>query len=162
MSGAHFNPLVSLMARVEGDIRTSTFLLFAIAQIVAALAGVALAHAMFDLAPWAPSLKQRTGPGQWLAEGVATSGLVLTILGGRRYGTVAVAAAVAAYICAAYWFTASTSFANPAVTLARAFTPTFSGIASEHVGAFVVAQCAGAVAALVIARLLGLTKHAAG
>ncbi len=115
-----------------------------------------------DLALWAPSLKQRTGPGQWVAEGVATFGLVLTILGARRYGTVTAAAAVAAYICAGYWFTASTSFANPAVTLARAFTPTFSGIASEYIGAFVVAQCLGAVAALVLAGLLGLTKRAPG
>jgi glycerol uptake facilitator-like aquaporin len=159
ISGAHFNPLVSLMARVAGEIRSSTFFLFAIAQVVAALVGVALAHAMFDLTLWAPSMKQRTGLGQWLAEGVATFGLLLTILGSRRYGTVAVAAAVATYICAAYWFTASTSFANPVVTLARAFTPTFSGIASEHLGAFVVAQCSGAVAALAIARLLGLTAR---
>ena len=159
VSGAHFNPLVSVMARLEGDLPSSALLLFAAAQLVGALAGVALAHAMFDLAPWAPSLRQRTGPGQWLAEGVATFGLLLAIVGCRRHGTVVVAAGVATYICAGYWFTASTSFANPAVTLARAFTPTFSGIAPAHVGGFVLAQCVGAAAALVMARLLGLGKR---
>lgn len=158
ISGAHFNPLVSLIARLEGGVTTTAFLALAVTQMSAAFAGVALAHGMFDLALWSPSLKQRTGLGQWLAEGVATFGLVLTIVGTRRYGTVAVAAAVATYICAAYWFTASTSFANPVVTLARAFTPTFAGIASGHVAAFVIAQCVGAMVALAIARWFGLTK----
>ena len=156
ISGAHFNPLVTLLARIEKGISTSTLLLFVSIQIVAALAGVALAHGMFDLALWAPSVKPRPGVGQWLAEFVATFGLILTIVGCRRHGTVAVAAAVAAYICGAYWFTASTSFANPAVTLARALTPTFAGIAPMHVVGFVVAQCAGALFAFGIARLVGL------
>ena len=159
ISGAHFNPLVSLIARLEGDVTTTALLALAVTQVIAAFAGVALAHGMFDLALWAPSLKQRTGLGQWLAEGVATFGLVLTIMGSRRYGTVVVAAAVATYICAAYWFTASTSFANPVVTLARAFTPTFAGIAPSHVAAFVAAQCVGAMVAFAIARLFGLTKE---
>jgi glycerol uptake facilitator-like aquaporin len=162
VSGAHFNPLVSLLARLEGDVTTPALLLLAATQVIAAFAGVALAHGMFDLALWAPSLKQRTGFGQWLAEGVATFGLVLAIMGSRRHGTVAVAAAVAAYICAAYWFTASTSFANPAVTLARAFTPTFAGIAPGHVAAFVAAQCVGAMAAYAMARFLGLDKQPPG
>jgi len=118
--------------------------LFIVAQVAGALAGVALAHGMFDLEPWAPSIKARTGAGQWLAEGVATFGLMLAILGARRYGTVTVAAVVGAYIAGAYWFTASTSFANPAVTLARALTPTFAGIAPEGVLAFVIAQSMGA------------------
>lgn len=158
ISGAHFNPLVSLVARLEGNVDTTTLLVLAVTQVMAAFAGVALAHGMFDLALLAPSLKQRTGGGQWLAEGVATFGLVLTILGGRGHGVVVVAAAVASYICAAYWFTASTSFANPVVTLARAFTPTFAGIAPRHVAAFVVAQCVGAMIAFAIARLLGLAR----
>jgi len=160
VSGAHFNPLVTLVARVEGEVTTSALLAFTATQVVAAMAGVALAHAMFDLSLWTPSIKQRAGAGQWISESVATFGLVLTIIGGRRYGTVVVAAAVATYIGAAYWFTASTSFANPVVTLARALTPTFSGIAPGNVTAFLAAQFAGAAAAFVIARMLGLTKQA--
>ena len=92
ISGAHFNPVVSALARIEGQIRTTEFLLYVAIQCIAALAGVALAHAMFDLALWAPSVKQRTGPGQWLAEGVATFGLVITIVGSRRHGIVVVVA----------------------------------------------------------------------
>ena len=158
ISGAHFNPLVSLLARLEGDVTTTVLLALAVTQVVASFAGVALAHGMFDLALWTPSLRQRTGVGQWLAESVATFGLLLTIMGTRRYGAVAVAAAVATYICAAYWFTASTSFANPVVTLARAFTSTFAGIAPRHVAAFVAAQCFGAMVAFAIARPLRLTR----
>jgi len=150
--------LVSLIAWLEGAASTTALLALVATQIIASFAGVALAHAMFDLALWAPAVKPRTGPGQWLAEGVATFGLVLTIMGTRRYGTVVIAAAVATYICAAYWFTAPTSFANPVVTLARAFTPTFAGIAPHHVAAFVAAQCAGAAAAFAAARLFGLTQ----
>lgn len=157
ISGAHFNPLVTLIARLEGDINTTTLLVLVSAQVVASFAGVALAHAMFDLAVWAPSVKQRTGFGQWLAEFVATFGLVLALLGSRRYGIVTLAGAVATYIGAAYWFTASTSFANPVVTLARAFTPTFAGIAPSHVAAFIAAQCVGATVAFAIARLFRFT-----
>jgi len=144
LSGSHFNPLVSILARFQGALDGRAMVLFIVAQVAGALAGVALAHGMFDLEPWAPSIKARTGAGQWLAEGVATFGLMLAILGARRYGTVTVAAVVGAYIAGAYWFTASTSFANPAVTLARAFTPTFAGIAPEGVLAFVIAQSMGA------------------
>jgi glycerol uptake facilitator-like aquaporin len=159
ISGAHFNPLISLMGRIQGHITTRTLMLFVVTQVIAAFAGVALAHGMFDLALWVPSLKQRTGPGQWLSEAVATFGLVLAIVGSRRYGTVAVAAAVATYICAAYWFTASTSFANPVVTVARAFTPTFAGIAPGHVAGFIAAQCAGAVMAFAIVRVFQLGER---
>ena len=147
ISGAHFNPLVSGLARLDGTIDSGTLVLFVLAQLSGAIAGVALAHAMFDLAALAPSLTQRTGAGQWLAEAVATFGLLLVITATTRYGVVTVAGSVGAYIASAYWFTASTSFANPAVTLGRALTPTFSGIAPAHVLGFVVAQFAGAVAA---------------
>lgn len=156
VSGAHFNPLVSLQACAQQALGRRDTALFIAAQVTGALAGVALAHAMFELAPWDPSTRQRIGAGQWLAEAIATFGLVLTIAGTRRYGDVTLAAAVGAYIGAAYWFTASTSFANPAVTLARAFTPTFAGIAPEHVAGFVVAQCVGAWGAHVFARALEL------
>ncbi len=156
VSGAHFNPVVSLVAIAQRELGRIDGMLFMVAQVAGALAGVALAHAMFDLAPWTPSPRQRTGASQWLAEGVATAGLLLTILGTRRYGTVVVAAAVGTYIAGAYWFTASTSFANPAVTLARALTPTFAGIAPDHVAGFILAQCTGAILAFVFARALKL------
>ena len=155
-SGAHFNPLVSVLARWEGSIATSTLLALVLAQVVGALAGVAIAHGMFEMAAWSPSLKVRTGWGQWLAEGVATFGLMVTIIGTRRFGTVVVAASVACYIAAAYWFTASTSFANPAVTLARALSPTFAGIAPSDVAGFVVAQLLGAIAGTLTAHALRL------
>jgi len=148
VSGAHFNPLVSALARLDGMIDNGTLLAFILAQSTGAIAGVALAHAMFDMAALAPSMTQRTGAGQWLAEAVATFGLLLVIAGTRRYGVVVLAAAVGTYIASAYWFTASTSFANPAVTLGRALTPTFSGIAPAHVLGFIVAQIAGAAAAV--------------
>ncbi len=147
VSGAHFNPLVSGLARVEGGIDSRTFGLFFLAQLTGAIAGVALAHAMFEMPLFALSSMRRTGAGQWLAEGVATSGLLLVILGVRRYGAVVAAAAVAVYIAGAYWFTASTSFANPVVTLGRALTPTFAGIAPGDIAGFVVAQLAGAAIA---------------
>ncbi len=153
-SGSHFNPLVSILARIQGTLDGRGMALYIVAQVAGALAGVALAHGMFDLEPWTPSMRPRSGTGQWLAEAVATFGLVLAILGARRYGTVTVAAVVGAYIAGAYWFTASTSFANPAVTLARAFTPTFAGIAPVGVAGFVVAQAIGASAGAIVARWL--------
>ena len=159
ISGAHFNPLVSLIARMEGHLTTPVLMLFIVTQAIAAFAGLALAHGMFDLTLWVPSTKERTGLGQWLSEAVATFGLVLAIVGSRRYGTIAVAGAVATYICAAYWFTASTSFANPVVTAARALTPTFAGIAAEHVAGFIAAQCVGAVMAFVTVRVFQLSQH---
>jgi glycerol uptake facilitator-like aquaporin len=116
--------------------------------------GTVLAHLMFELAPLAIGIKERSGPSQWLAEAVATFSLVLTILGGLRYTPTAIPWLVGLVITAAYWFTASTSFANPAVTLARGFTTTFAGIAMNHVPAFVIAQLVGAAIGLVVSALL--------
>jgi glycerol uptake facilitator-like aquaporin len=123
-------------------------------QIAGAIAGVLLAHAMFGLPLLQPGTHVRSGAAQWLSEGVASFGLVLTILLALRQKSNAIPALVAAYIFAAYWFTASTSFANPAVTLARALTQTFAGIRPEDVGGFVLAQLAGALAALAAERVL--------
>ena len=156
VSGAHFNPLVTLAMLLSRECTPARALGMILMQLTGALAGVALAHGMFELAPFVPSPRVRSGHGQWIAEAVATFGLVLTIFGTRRHGLLAVAAAVGCYIAGAYWFTASTSFANPAVTLARAFTPTFSGIAPHDVIAFVMAQTAGALAGWGFARWLRL------
>ena len=152
VSGAHFNPLVTLAARLDRLISTFDALMRIAAQLIGAVAGVWLAHGMFQLPLWLPSTRPRTGAGQWLAEGVATFGLILTIRLVARRGVQAVAAAVATYITAAYWFTASTSFANPAVTVARAMTNTFSGIAADHVPGFIVAQLVGAALAYLLSR----------
>jgi glycerol uptake facilitator-like aquaporin len=129
-------------------------------QLVGAAGGVALAHAMFDLPAWGASLHARSGTGQWLAEAVATLGLVLAVVGARRYGPVVTAATVGAYIAGAYWFTASTSFANPAVTIARSWTPTFAGIEGGGVAPFIAAQCVGAIAGYALATALGLRGKA--
>lgn len=147
-SGAHFNPLVSACAVVDRALSAGLAAAYLAAQLCGAFAGVALAHAMFDLPLLVASTTARTGFGKWLAEGVATFGLVLTLRGTARYGVPVLAAAVGAYIAAAYWFTASTSFANPVVTVARAFTPTFAGIRPTDVAGFIVAQCVGAALAL--------------
>lgn len=152
VSGAHFNPVVTLVMRLRGDIGTRTALAYIAVQCVAAVAGVLLAHAMFDLAWIQPGVRARAGGAQWLSEGVATFGLLLTILLGARHRARALPALVAAWIFAAYWFTASTSFANPAVTLARALTRTFSGIRPDDVPAFVLAQLGGALLALAVVR----------
>jgi glycerol uptake facilitator-like aquaporin len=120
-------------------------------QILGALAGVWVAHLMFDLPLWRLSATPRTGAGQWLAEAVATFGLLLTIFGCLRGAVAAIPYAVGLYITAAYWFTASTSFANPAVTIARALSDTFAGIAPGHVFAFIVAQMVGALGAVLFA-----------
>jgi glycerol uptake facilitator-like aquaporin len=149
ISGAHFNPAVTLAMRVHGGIDTRTALAYVAVQTVGAVLGVLLAHAMFALPLIQPGLHARSGGGQWLSEGVATFGLLLTILLGLRHRAQAVPALVASYIFAAYWFTASTSFANPAVTLARALTQTFAGIRPQDVGGFVIAQLLGTLAALV-------------
>lgn len=151
-SGAHFNPVVTLVMRLRGDIGTRTALAYITVQCVAAVAGVLLAHAMFDLAWIQPGVRARAGGAQWLSEGMATFGLLLTILLGARHHPRALPALVAAWIFAAYWFTASTSFANPAVTLARALTRTFSGIRPDDVPAFVLAQLGGALLALAVVR----------
>ena len=123
-------------------------------QVVAAVAGVLLAHAMFDLTLVQPGTHVRSGAPQWISEAVATFGLLLTILLGIRHRPTAIPALVASYIFAAYWFTASTSFANPAVTLARSLTQTFAGIRPEDVGGFVVAQLVGTGLALAVVHVL--------
>jgi glycerol uptake facilitator-like aquaporin len=154
VSGAHFNPAVSLVLATRGVMPWGEVLPYAIVQCLGGIAGTMLAHLMFDLAPLVIGLKARSGPAQWLGEAVATFSLVLTILGGLRYAPSAIPWLVGLVITAAYWFTSSTSFANPAVTLARGFTATFAGIALDHVPGFVVAQLAGAGAALAVASVL--------
>ncbi len=160
VSGAHFNPAVTLALRLRGELGTREALAYAAVQVAGAIAGVLLAHAMFELPLLQPGVRVRTGGAQWLSEAVATAGLVATILLGQRHRPQAIPALVAAWIFAAYWFTASTSFANPAVTLARALTRSFAGIRPEDVAAFVVAQCAGAAIGLGLCRLLLPAGHA--
>ncbi len=152
ISGAHFNPAVTLAMRLRGELRAADALAYVSVQVVAAILGVLLAHAMFELPLVQPGTHVRTGAAQWLSEAVATFGLLLTILLGVRHRPRAVPALVASYIFAAYWFTASTSFANPAVTIARALTQTFAGIRPEDVAAFIAAQVAGALAAYATVR----------
>jgi glycerol uptake facilitator-like aquaporin len=160
ISGAHLNPAVSLVAWFGGEIRASEAAAYLAAQFTGAIAGTILAHLMFDLPVLQLSLHVRSGPSQWLSEVVATAGLVLVVLLGSRRQSGSIPALVGLYIGAAYWFTASTSFANPAVTLARAFTDTFSGIAPVDVPGFMIAQLAGAAAGLAIARLLSPSEAA--
>lgn len=150
ISRAHFNPAVSFIEALRGALPWGDAGAYAVVQILGCCLGAVLAHAMFDL-PWLQaSTHTRTGPGQWLAEAVATFGLLLVVLGHRRAQDVPWM--VAAWIGAAYWFTASTSFANPAITIARSLTDTFSGIRPADVPAFIAAQLAGALAAFVAAR----------
>jgi glycerol uptake facilitator-like aquaporin len=155
VSGAHFNPLVTAIAALDRTLPMLAATGYLVAQLGGACCGVALAHAMFEAPLWTASATVRTGAGQWIAEAVATFGLILTIRGTARNGTPVLAAAVGTYIAAAYWFTASTSFANPAVTVARAFTPTLSGIRPEDVPGFLVAQCVGAALAFAYVHLNG-------
>ncbi len=152
VSGAHFNPAVSLAMAVRGELPRSLLPSYMLAQLLGAMLGAWLAHAMFDLAILQFSSKVRTGTGQWIAEAVATFGLLLVIL---RAPPGRVAAMVAAYIGAAYWFTASTSFANPAAAFGRMFSDSFAGIAPSSVPGFVLAQLLGAALALLANRLLG-------
>jgi glycerol uptake facilitator-like aquaporin len=154
ISGAHFNPAVSLVSWLSGDLAAREFAVYAGIQVLAAIAGVLLAHAMFDLPIVQVSETARTGWGQWISEGVATFGLVLAILMTVRHRPDLVAVIVGLYITAAYWFTASTSFANPAVTIARTMTNTFAGIAPGDAASFIAAQLAGAFLAMVAARVL--------
>ena len=147
ISGAHFNPAVTMALLVRREIDPKTAAAYLVVQIVGGLAGAVLAHAMFDVDLVQVSTQARTGMGQWLAEGVATFGLVATILATLKARPSAVAAMVGLYISAGYWFTASTSFANPAVTVARSFTDTFSGIAPADAPAFIAAQFVGAFVA---------------
>lgn len=152
VSGAHFNPAVSGVMAARGALPRALLLPYVAAQLVGAMLGAWLAHAMFDVGILQLSSKVRSGGGQWLAEAVATFGLLLVIL---RAPPARVAAMVAAYIGAAYWFTASTSFANPAAAFGRMFSESFAGIAPASVPGFVVAECAGAALAMVVHRWLG-------
>jgi glycerol uptake facilitator-like aquaporin len=152
ISGAEFNPVVTLALAVHGLTPPRRIVPHIVAQFVGAIAGVWLAHLMFDLPLLQTSLKVRSGVGQWTAEAVATFGLVLVILLGAERKSHTVPAVVACYITAAYWFTASTSFANPAVTVARALSNTFAGIAPSDTLAFIAAQLLGGALALGVAR----------
>ena len=147
VSGAHLNPAVSLVFALRGEIGPRAALLYAGVQVGGAIAGALLAHAMFDVPVFQVASTVRTGSGQWLAETVAAFGLVFTILAGVRFRPDAVAWLVGLYITAAYWFTASTSFANPAVAIARAFTDTFAGIRPIDVPGFIIAEIVGALLA---------------
>ncbi len=155
LSGAHFNPAVTLAFLMRREIAPGVAVLYVLAQIAGGLTGALAAHAMFELPLIQISETARSGPAQWFAEWVATFGLVATILATLRFRPEAVAYAVGLFITAGYWFTASTSFANPAVTIARSFTDTFSGIAPGHAPGFILAQLVGAASAtLVFAWLL--------
>jgi glycerol uptake facilitator-like aquaporin len=148
VSGAHFNPAVSIALALRREVPAGVAAFYIGAQVVGAVLGVLAAHFMFELPLWQVSVTVRTGAGQWFAESVATFGLLLTILGTRS------AYAIGLYITAAYWFTASTSFANPAVTIARALSDTYAGIAPAGVSGFIAAQLAGALLAVALARWL--------
>ncbi len=154
VSGAHFNPAVTMVFALRRDIAAGAAFAYAAAQILGGIVGSFTAHAMFDLPIVQFSGTIRTGAAQWLAEAVATFGLILAILGGLRYRAQAVPALVGLYITAAYWFTSSTSFANPAVAISRALTDTFSGIRPVDVPGFVAAELAGAALCLMIASWL--------
>ncbi len=153
-SGAHFNPVVTLALFFRRDFPRNEVAPYILAQVVGALLGVLLAHAMFDLSLLQVSPRERASIGQWLSEAVATFGLGLVVFSCDRARPWAAPFAVGGYIAAAYWFTASTSFANPAVTLARGFTATFAGIDPAHIPAFVIAQLVGGALALLADRLL--------
>jgi len=154
VSGAHMNPAVSMVTALRGDLPWRDAAAYLPAQLVGGIAGVWTAHLMFDLPILMVSHHARTGIGQWAGEAVATFGLVLTILGTVRHRPDHVAAAVALYITAAYWFTSSTSFANPAITVARSLSDSFAGIAPADVPAFVIAQILGALMADRVSRRL--------
>jgi glycerol uptake facilitator-like aquaporin len=150
ISGAHFNPAVSLIFALKRDLTARDALLYIVAQVAGGIVGTMMAHAMFALPLLDASLKMRTGGAQWLAEGVAAFGLVATILAGIRFERASVPWLVGLYITAAYWFTSSTSFANPAVAIARSMTNTFSGIRPVDLPGFIAAELCGAVAALML------------
>lgn len=150
VSGAHFNPAVTLYFALRRALSPQIGLAYVAVQIVGAIAGVYLAHAMFAMPVLEVSARLRDGPAQWLSEFVATFGLLATIVGSIRYAPALTPALVGLYIAAAYWFTASTSFANPAVTLARTLTDSFSGIAPSSAPGFIAAQCAAVLLSYVV------------
>lgn len=154
ISGAQMNPAVTLVMRLRRQIQTDTAIAYVLAQIAGGIAGVWMAHLMFDEPVIQLSSKIRSGVGQWVGEAVATFGLLLTILGTAKARQNSVPASVALYIVAAYWFTSSTSFANPAITLARSMSSSFAGIAPASVPPFIAAQLAGAIAAHFISRVI--------
>lgn len=148
VSGAHFNPAVSLAFFARRELPLLDMAIYVTVQVAGGLMGVAAAHLMFEESVLQISLNPREGPAQWFSEGVATFGLIATILGTLRFRPEAVAYAVGLFISAGYWFTASTSFANPAVTVARSFTDTFTGIRPMDAPGFIVAECVGALLAV--------------
>ena len=154
VSGAHFNPAVSLVAAWRGELPYRLLFAYIGAQLLFGIMGVWAAHLMFEMPVLQLSTMARTGLGQWLAEAIATFGLILTILGTVRHRAEWVPASVALYIAAAYWFTSSTSFANPAITVARSMTDSFSGIAPFDVPMFILAQLVGAASAAAVSRFL--------
>jgi len=162
ISGAHFNPAVSLVMAFRGELPKALFAPYVVVQLLGAMLGAWLVHAMFDMSIWQFSTKLRSGNGQWIAEAVATFGLLLVIL---RAPVGRASAMVAAYIGAAYWFTASTSFANPAAVFGRMFSDSFAGIAPSSALGFVLAQLLGAGLAVLVHRVLsphqGANKHSA-
>lgn len=162
ISGSHFNPAVTLVFAARREMPWGEVAPYIVAQCVGGIAGTALAHLMFDFSPFAIGTTVRSGPSQWLAEAVATFTPIIAIFGGLRYARYAVPWLVGLTITAAYWFTSSTSFANPAVTLARGLTTTFAGIAVNHVPGFIAAQLVGAAVAGVTCRILfGTPEQAA-
>ncbi len=150
ISGAHFNPAVTLVFALRRELAPGEALAYMVAQVGGGIAGTVLAHAMFALPLLEASLKMRTGGAQWLAEGVAAFGLVATILAGIRFAQASVPWLVGLYITAAYWFTSSTSFANPAVAIARSMTNTFSGIRPIDLPGFIAAELCGAIIGLLL------------
>ena len=154
VSGAHLNPAVTLVMRLRGHIGTEAAAAYVCAQLAGGILGVWTAHAMFAVPLFQLSEKVRSGSGQWIGEAVATFGLILTILGTARVRPRAIPASVALYITAAYWFTSSTSFANPAITVARSLSDSFAGVAPACVPAFVAAQIAGALAAHIVSDII--------
>lgn len=154
ISGAHFNPAVSAVAALQRNITWKLCIAYIVVQIAGAVTGVATAHVMFEMPIGQLSMKQRSGAAQLFSEFVATFGLIMTIIATVRFAPSRIAAAVASYIVAAYWFTASTSFANPAVTVARSISDTFAGIRPIDAPGFILAQLCGAFAAMLLASWL--------
>jgi glycerol uptake facilitator-like aquaporin len=160
ISGAHFNPAVSIADAMRGGLRWREVSAYVLAQILGAITGVATANTMFGLPLFFASHRVRSGPAQWFAEFVATFGLLLVIWGCVRFKSSFVPFAVAAYIVAAYWFTSSTSFANPAVTIGRTLSDTFAGIRPQDAPGFIVAQLLGAICATLLFRWIGKESYA--